>query len=84
MSAVREWYVATDPTSDGRLVKDTEGGGTVAYVFADDGGEEARLIAAAPEMHAALKELCDRLGPRWFLEQGWSDPLAVLFKVSGT
>jgi len=77
----KTWFVERDPASDGRLVKDTEGGGTVAYVFADDGGVEARLIAAAPEMHVALKGLCDRLGPRWFLEQGWADPLAVLMKV---
>lgn len=73
------WRVERDPASDGRLVKDGEG--VVAYVFADDNGVEARLIASAPEMKAALKELCDRLGPRWFLQEGWADPLAVLAKV---
>lgn len=83
MSAVRKWCVVADPASDGRLVKDTEGGGTVAYVFADDGGAEARLIAAAPEMHAALKELCDHLGLIWFLDQGWTEPLRVLLEVRG-
>jgi hypothetical protein len=44
----------------------------------------ARLIAAAPEMLSALYGLADRLGPRWFLEQNWADPLAAIAKAEGT
>lgn len=32
---------------------------------------DATLIAAAPTMKADIDEFMRRLGPRWFLEQGW-------------
>ncbi|MBZ9759447.1 hypothetical protein LB553_00910 [Mesorhizobium sp. CA8] len=43
----------------------------------------ARLIAAAPDMLAALKEVAARLGPRWFLEQNWDAPIAAILKAEG-
>lgn len=45
--------------------------------------ELGALIAAAPEMLEALKQLADRLGPRWFLEQNWADPLDAIAKAEG-
>lgn len=42
--------------------------------FQEDNAERdanACLIAAAPTMAADIDEFMRRLGPRWFLEQGW-------------
>ena len=36
------------------------------------------LAAEVAMLREALKEFCDRVGPRWFLAQGWAYPLAVL------
>lgn len=47
------WRVERTPGADSRLIKD--GSGTVAEVFADDGGSDARLIAAAPELLAIVQ-----------------------------
>lgn len=43
----------------------------------------ARLIAAAPELLAALKSMVERVGPRWFLEQNWAEPLDAIAKAEG-
>lgn len=54
--------------------------------FGNDSGESAanaRLIAAAPDLLNALRGLCDRLGPRWFLEQNWAEPLDAIAKAEG-
>jgi hypothetical protein len=55
--STQTWTIHRDPSSDGRLIKDDVG--TVAYVFADDDGTEARLIAAAPDLLAALEAVRD-------------------------
>jgi hypothetical protein len=44
---------------------------------------DLHLIAAAPELLEALEELCRRLGPRYFLEQSWADPLSAIAKARG-
>jgi hypothetical protein len=45
-------------------------------------GNDGPLIAAAPDLLAALQELCNRLGPRWFLEQNWAAPLEAIEKAT--
>ena len=46
--------------------------------------ERETVTQQRDDLVAALRQLCERLGPRWFLEQGWADPLAVLERVEAT
>lgn len=47
--------------------------------------DDIRLILARNDerlkLVAALDELVTRIGPRWFLEQNWAEPIAVLAEV---
>lgn len=43
--------------------------------------EDARLIAAAPEMYEALKQLCELPEARW--AERWKPALAALAKAEG-
>lgn len=35
------------------------------------------------QLYEALDELVTRIGPRWFLEQNWAEPIAALAKARG-
>lgn len=72
-------------TADGHHVATSEYGIGAPYIVAKGKCAKANalLIAAAPDMLAALKELAARLGPRWFLEQNWNAPIAAILKAEG-
>lgn len=55
----------------------------ICDVFGPDYKANAHLVSAAPELLQALKEICDRVGPRWFLEQNWAAPLDAIAKAEG-
>ena len=77
----REQNPALLAEMDRRLTLAQERAARIAAEAAAKEAERLRVAAlhkAAPAMLAALKELADRLGPRWFLEQNWADPLDAI------
>ena len=58
----KQWChsVGGDPHNQGHVYDETSGA-TVAVTYSDEGGQHARLIAAAPKLYAALHACVDAL-----------------------
>lgn len=58
----RTWYTSkAGNNADQHIIIDENTGATIAVTYSDEGGKNADLIAAAPELLAALEEAAEEL-----------------------
>jgi hypothetical protein len=79
---IMKWYYQKGH-SQGQ-VADEETGKTVALVYSN--GDEGYIIAAAPDMLAALKDLmffCEEMNPRETMPEVWDKAREAIAKATG-